>query len=236
MSHNLTTALLAIALVPVILPARWTQAHALPIMYHRMTRILASLAAVVALMLALGGCALPPAPEIPSSVRFEAEQTLHPGDTLKIAFPAAPSLDTTQQIRRDGKLNLPVIGEVKAADRTPADLQAELRQSYSKQLLSSDVTVTVVSAPFTVFVTGAVLRPGKITPDRTITALEAVMEAGGFDSAKANPSAVVVIRTNQHQTQRIILDLKAVIEGRQTAPFYLESYDIIVVPEKFSFF
>jgi polysaccharide export outer membrane protein len=221
---------------PVPLPSRWIRARTLSLMNHRMTRLFASMTAAVGLVLALGGCTIPQTQEFPSGARFESEQTLHPGDTLRIAFPATPSLDTTQQIRRDGKLNLPAIGEIKAADRTPANLQAELRQAYSKQLLSSDVTLTVVSAPFTVFVTGAVLRPGKITPDRTITALEAVMEAGGFDNAKANTSAVVVIRTNQHQTQRITLDLKAVIEGRQTVPFYLESYDIIYVPEKFSFF
>lgn len=199
-------------------------------------RAFAPTAAAFCLALTLGGCASPASSNIPSGVSFEAEQTLHPGDTVKIAFPAAPNLETMQQIRRDGKLNLPIIGEIKAADRSPADLQAELRQSYSKQLLSSDVTVTVASSSFTVFVTGAVLRPGKISPERAITALEAVMEAGGFDATKANPKAVMVIRTDDNKTHNVTLDLKAAIEGRQTVPFYLKTYDIIYVPEKFSFF
>ena len=193
---------------------------------------------IITLVLAAfaGGCATPPSAAIPPSLQREAEQILHAGDVLKIAFPGAPNLDSTQQIRRDGKLNLPMVGEVVAADRTPADLQAELRGAYSKQLLSGDVTVTVVSSPFTVFVAGAVLRPGKIAPERAITALEAVMEAGGFDNAKANPRAVVVIRNERDTIRRVTLDLQALLDGRQSTPFYLKAYDIVYVPEKFSFF
>lgn len=193
---------------------------------------------IIALVLAAftGGCATPPPPDLPQSLQREAEQILHAGDVLKIAFPGAPNLDSTQQIRRDGKLNLPMVGEVVAADRTPADLQTELRGAYSKQLLSGDVTVTVVSSPFTVFVAGAVLRPGKIAPERAITALEAVMEAGGFDNAKANPRAVVVIRNERDTIRRVTLDLQALLDGRQSTPFYLKAYDIVYVPEKFSFF
>lgn len=192
--------------------------------------------AAVLLVLATGGCATSPATLPPPSLRLEPDQTLHAGDILKISFPAAPNLDTTQQIRRDGKINLYLVGEIKAADRTPADLQSQLRQSYSTQLVSGDVTVTVVSSSFTVFVTGAVLRPGKITPERAITALEAVMEAGGFDNTKADQKAVVVIRTEEGRTQNITLDLKSILEGRQSIPFYLKSYDIVYVPEKFTFF
>jgi polysaccharide export outer membrane protein len=197
----------------------------------------AAIAAIcLGLVVGLAGCASPPATLPPSTVAFEADPTLHPGDTVKISFPAAPNLDTTQQIRRDGKLNLYLVGEIKSADRTPAELQDELRRLYSTQLVSSDVTVTVVSSSFTVFVTGAVLRPGKVSPERAITALEAVMEAGGFDSTKADPRSVVVIRTEAGRTQNVTLDLKAVLDGRQRIPFYLKSYDIVYVPEKFSFF
>jgi polysaccharide export outer membrane protein len=192
--------------------------------------------ALLALLLHLAGCASP-ATTVPSATTgFEADPALHPGDIVKITFPAAANLDTTQQIRRDGKLNLYLIGEIKAADRSPADLQEELRRRYSSQLVSSDVTVTVVSSSFTVFVTGAVLRPGKISPDRAITVLEAVMETGGFDNARADPKSVVVIRTIAGRTERMTLDLKSVLDGHQPVPFYLRTYDIVYVPEKFSFF
>lgn len=189
-----------------------------------------------ALAVVLSGCTAPPLKNSTLGTSVETVQTLQPGDTLRISFPAAPALDSTQQIRRDGRLNLPTVGEIKAADRTPSDLQAELRRAYSKQLLSGDVTLTVVSSPLTVFVTGAVVRPGKISPDRAITALEAVMEAGGFDPTRANPRSVVIVRTVEQKTQHTRLDLKAALEGRQTEPFYLRSNDIVYVPERFSFF
>jgi protein involved in polysaccharide export with SLBB domain len=183
-----------------------------------------------------GGCETQPSPAFASGQRFEAEQTLHPGDTLRIAFTAAPTLDTTQQIRRDGKLSLPMIGEIAAADRTPAEIQTELRKAYASQLVSSEVNVTVAAAPFAVFVTGAVARPGKISSDRALTALEAVMEAGGFDRTKANPHAATVIRMVKGESRRVVLDLQSLIDGSTSTPFYLEAYDIVYVPERFWFF
>lgn len=168
----------------------------------------------------------------------EVEQILNPGDVIKIAFPAAPNLDTTQQIRRDGSINLYLAGEIKASGKTPANLQRELQQLYAKELLSSHVIVTIVSSTFAVFVTGAVIRPGKIQPERSITVLEAIMEAGGFDMTKANLKSVVVIRTDNGVTQNFTVDTKALLKGNQnqTKAFYLRSQDIVFVPERFTLF
>jgi len=163
-------------------------------------------------------------------------QTVREGDVLRIAFPGAPNLDTTQQVRRDGRITLSMIGEFKAAGLTPSDLEKELVRVYSSQLVSKEVTVTVVSSSFTVFVTGAVMHPGKMVSDRPITALEAIMEAGGFDSAKADMKGVVVIRNENGQTRNYPLNLKLVLEGRKSEQFYLKASDIVYVPTRFSWF
>jgi polysaccharide export outer membrane protein len=163
-------------------------------------------------------------------------QILRAGDVVKITFPRTPSLDTTQQIRRDGRINLHLIGEIIAADRTPTALESELIERYESQLVAREVRVTVVSSAFSVFVTGAVLRPGKLTPERTLTAFEAIMEAGGFDATKADTKAVTVIRNEGGITKNFTLNLKAVLEGRKNQPFYLQAYDIVYVPERFSWF
>ncbi len=186
--------------------------------------------------LILSGCATSMPTGTQLLPKTESDQTLQPGDTLKFNFPSAANLDTVQQVRRDGKINLYMVGEIKAAERSPAELQQELRKLYSTQLISSNVTVTVVSSPQTIFVTGAVIRPGKLSSERALTALEAVMESGGFDNAKANAKAVVILRTEGGTTQKYTLDLKTVLEGSNTAPFYLKSYDIVYVPERFVFF
>ena len=161
--------------------------------------------------------------------------TIRESDVLKVSFPGAPNLETTQQVRRDGRINLPLVGEVVAAGKTPKDLEKELIQLYSSQLVSKEVNVTLVSSTFAVFVSGAVLRPGRIVSDRPLTLLEAVMEAGGVDPVKANPNNVVVIRQSEGN-RRYNINLKAILEGRDTELFYLKPSDVVIVPEKFSVF
>jgi polysaccharide biosynthesis/export protein len=163
-------------------------------------------------------------------------QTLQPGDVVHLSFPGATSLDDTQQIRRDGKLNLKVVGEVEAMGKTPAEFEKELTALYSTQLVTKEVKVTVISSSFSVFVSGSVLHPGKIQPDHAITAFEAIMEAGGFDFAKANTKAVVVIRIQNGKQQNFTLNLQDVIDGKSTQPFYLQAGDIVIVHEKFQWF
>ena len=163
--------------------------------------------------------------------------TLREGDVVKISFPGSPTLDTTQEIRRDGKINLPLgVGDVDAAGMTPTALEKKLVDLYAPQLSSKQVTVQVESSSFPFYVTGMVLRPGKILTDHPITALEAVMEAGGFDYSKADLKDVTVIRREQNTMKNYKLNLKAVLDGRQSDPFYLKPDDIVYVPERFNMF
>ena len=165
-----------------------------------------------------------------------ASYTLREGDILKISFPGSPNLNNQQQIRTDGKIQLPLIGEVDAAGLTPDALQKKLMSLYAPQLSPNEVTVEVQSSAFTVYVTGAVLRPGKISSDHPITALEAIMEAGGFDYIKANLKNVEVIRQEGNRTKNYRLNLKRVMDGKVSEPFYMKPADIIYVPEKFSWY
>ena len=162
--------------------------------------------------------------------------SLREGDILKISFPSAPNLNTTQQVRRDGKIALPLVGEVKAVGISPAELEKEIIRLYSSQLVSREVTVTVESSAFPIFVTGAVIRPGKISSDHPITALEAIMEAGGFDYAKANLKGVRIIRHEEGRVKNYTVNLKLALQGMQTELFYLKPSDIVYVPERFSWF
>jgi polysaccharide export outer membrane protein len=162
---------------------------------------------------------------------------LREGDVVKITFPGAPELNSTQPIRRDGNIVLVQIGEVKAVGMTPAELQKELlKRGASAGLLSKEVTVTVESSSFPIYVTGAVVRPGKITPDHPINVLEAIMEAGGPDYTKANLKAVTVLRQEQGEIKSFIVDVKSILDGVKTEPFYLKPYDTVYVKEKFAWF
>lgn len=171
-----------------------------------------------------------------SDARLTESLVVREGDTLRITFPGAPNLDTTQQVRRDGRLTLALIGEFSPVGLTPVQVEQELAKLYASQIVSNEVTVTVVSSSYSVFVNGAVLRPGKITTDRPLSALEAVMEAGGFNAARANMKAIVIIRQVGGQTQNYTIDLHSVLAGRESQPFMLEPSDIVFVPERFSWF
>jgi len=162
--------------------------------------------------------------------------TLREGDVLKISFPGSPSLDTTQQIRRDGKITLPLVNEVQAAGMSTETLQQNLIKLYAPQLATKEVVVTMASSTFPVFVTGSVIRPGKIVSDHPLTALDAIMEAGGFDYTKANLKAVRVIRHEGDRAANYTLNLKLVLEGKASKQFYLQPSDIVFVPERFSWF
>ena len=161
---------------------------------------------------------------------------LREADFVKVTFPNTPKLDTAQRVRRDGKIVLPVFGEIKALGLTPLELEQEILKQFGSQLVTKEVTVTLESSSYAVFVNGAVVHPGKIASERPLTALEAIMEAGGFDYAKANLKSVKVIRTEEDKVKTFTLDFRGVLQGAKSDPFYLKPSDIIYVAERFTVF
>jgi polysaccharide export outer membrane protein len=197
-------------------------------------KTLAELPALICLCLAmvpLSGCMTAP-PIYPDDWTPYGSIKLTEGDALSITFPGSPDLNTTQRIRRDGKIDLKTVGEVTAAGKTPAELEKEILKLYEKDLVLKEVSVILQSSSYPVFVTGAVMHPGKLLAERPISALEAIMEAGGPDNAKANLRRVVVLRNEEGHLQRYVLDLKSVLNGRSKQVFYLRPSDIVYIPEK----
>jgi polysaccharide biosynthesis/export protein len=171
-----------------------------------------------------------------STPATEESFVFQPGDTVNVSFPGSPNLNTTQQIRTDGKISLPLIGEVQAAGLSTKELQKKLVDLYAPQLSSKQVTVQAQNITFPVYVTGAVLRPGKVISDHPLTALDAIMEAGGFDYTTANLKGVVVIRQEGTRTKNYTVNLKQALEGKRSQSFYLKRGDIVYVPQRFSWF
>ncbi len=101
----------------------------------RSRTMLATLA--VAILTAVAGCQTPQT-NAPAETAAEHSDAivLREGDVLKITFPGAPNLNDSQQIRRDGKIALSMVGEVVAAGLTPADLEKEILKLYSSQLVT----------------------------------------------------------------------------------------------------
>ena len=198
-----------------------------------------SLAVMLLLVVGLvvSGCATNQKASLAAGSKSHSETIiLREGDSLKISFPGSPNLDTTQQIRRDGKISLSLVGEVDAVGLTPDALQKKLIELYAPQISSKEITVAIQTSTFPVYVNGSVIHPGKILSDHPITVLEAVMEAGGFDYNTANLKSVKVIRNENGVMKNYPVNLKAILDGKSEKPFYLQPSDIVFVPERFQMF
>ena len=156
--------------------------------------------------------------------------SLLPGDVVHLTFAGAPELNQSQKIRADGKLSLPLVGEVSAAGKTIGQLQGELAELYKSQLKTSEVSVSLESSLTTVVVSGAVAKPGKIVFERPTTVFQAIMESGGATDF-GNLSKVRLVRTIHGVQQSQLMDLRPTLRGAATRAFYVRDGDIIYVPQ-----
>ena len=168
-----------------------------------------------------------PLPEQPTA---QTPVNLSPGDVVKLAFVGAPELNQSQKIRADGKLSLPLIGEVTAAGKTLISFQIELIRLYKTQLRNSDVVVTLESGTAQVVVSGNVKKPAKLTFDRPTTVFQAIMEAGGVNEY-GNLRKVHLIRVVNGKQLTQVLDLKPALSGQSTSALYVKDGDVIYVPQ-----
>ena len=152
------------------------------------------------------------------------------GDVVKLTFSAAPELNQSQKVRADGKLSLPLVGEVDAAGKTVGQLQGELIQLYKSQLKTPEVTVSLETSLTTVVVSGAVNHPSKIAFERPTTVFQAIMEAGG-PSAFGTLKHVRLVRTVNGVQKSQVMNVQETLVSQGTKPFYVRDGDVIYVPQ-----
>jgi protein involved in polysaccharide export with SLBB domain len=112
---------------------------------------------------------------------MEPEYVLYPGDEIEIATPTAVELTRTQRIGPDGRISLPLVGQIMAADRTIAEVEADAAAAFASQLRRPIVEITLKTAgPIRVWVDGEVRTPGVIEMNGDLDAYQAVIQAGGF--------------------------------------------------------
>jgi len=168
--------------------------------------------------------------EMPQA-EFPPALTISAGDVLDLKFFYTPELNETQAVRPDGRISLQLVGEVDALGKTPAALADELETLYAPHLKRPEVTV-IMRSLFNrrVYVGGEVKRPGAIDMPGSMTALEAIMEAGGFDMKTAHVRNVVVIRHRDGRRYGRALDFEDSLAGAEDRAFLLEPNDIVYVP------
>jgi polysaccharide biosynthesis/export protein len=179
------------------------------------------------LALGCGGCqtALPPLPNPPGP---KTAVRLSPGDTIKVTFAEESDLDQTEKIRRDGKISLPLIGEVTAAGKRLMDFQHELVSRYEGRLDNPEVLVLLESGTATVVVSGFAGKPGKIDFDRPKTVYQVIMEAGGA-SDYGSLSNVHLTRIIAGEERTETINLRPTVKGKPTLPKYVQDGDVIYI-------
>jgi polysaccharide biosynthesis/export protein len=169
-----------------------------------------------------------PAPQAPV---VNEEYRLGPGDKLRIEVYKDPQLSQSVQVRPDGKITLPLVGDVVATSRTPIELRDTIAASLKEYITNPTVTVIVVEALASkVYVMGEVTHPGTMELHGPTTILQALAMAGGFKEF-ANTKDVKVLRPNGDRggVETIRFNYRNVING-DAKPFYLRSGDTVVVP------
>ena len=152
------------------------------------------------------------------------------GDVVKLTFSSAPELNQSQKVRADGKLSLPLVGEVDASGKTVGQLQGELIQLYKSQLKTPEITVSLETSVTTVVISGAVRKPGKIVFEMPTTVFQAIMEAGG-PSEFGTLKHVRLVRTVNGVQKSQVMNVHDTLIGQGTKPFYVRDGDVIYVPQ-----
>ncbi len=153
-------------------------------------------------------------------------------DVLTISVWKEPDISRSVPVRSDGKISLPLVGELQADGQTPRQLEHEITKRLQNYISEPEVTVIVTdSKSQKVNILGMVARPGAYLLTSSTTVLDAVAMAGGFrDFAKQK--SIYVLRPDADGTQkRIPFNYKDVIKGKNPEQnIHLQAGDTVVVP------
>lgn len=168
---------------------------------------------------------LPPLPNPPGP---KTAVRLSPGDVIRVSYADESVPDQTQKIRRDGKVSLPLVGELTAAGKRVIDFQHELVSRYESRLDDSEVLVTLENGTAGVTVSGFANKPAKYLFDRPTTVFQAVMEAGGV-SDYGSWSNIRLTRIINGVQRAETINLRPSVHGEPTNPKYVQDGDVIYI-------
>lgn len=195
------------------------------------------LAALATLTLSLAGPAVGQSPAgsaTPENPAVGPDYVIGPGDSLNVFVWRNPELTVTVPVRPDGRISTPLVEDMVAVGKTPAQLARDIETVLAEYVKQPQVNI-IVQNPVSTFsqvkVVGQVGNPSPIPYREGMTVLDAVLEAGGLSSFAAGNRAKVV-RTEDGQTREIKVRLDDLLKrGELDKNMPLLPGDVIVVPE-----
>lgn len=191
------------------------------------------------------GCATtapPPAEPQPGAkaryLMIEGDYRIGVDDRIQVTVWRNPDLSVTAPVRPDGKISVPIIGDVEAGGHTPSEVAAMIQEKLSAYIREPNVAVILTELRSHEFlsrvrVTGAVRTPRSMPYRQGMTVLDAVLEAGGVNDF-ASPNGTKLYRSSKDRTQVIDIELGDILrKGRLETNVGLKPGDVITVPERF---
>jgi len=164
------------------------------------------------------------------------EFLLGPEDVLEVTVWRNQDLSRIVVVRPDGKISLPLIGDVQASGLNASEVAAKIAQRLTEFKENPNVSVSLKEVnSYFIYVLGEVLKPGKYPLKSYATVLQGVSMAGGF-TPFASKNRMQVIRTHANEDGkenqiRIPVPYNELVSGKgEIENFTLKSGDTIVVP------
>jgi polysaccharide export outer membrane protein len=190
--------------------------------------LIATLLAVPALATAQSQASATSADVVPVT----GDYLIGPEDVLGILFWREPDFSGDVPVRPDGRITLPLIGDLVAAGVAPAILREQIQAAATKFLTDPNVTVVVRQINSRkVFITGEVARPGAYPLTGPRSVMQLISLAGGV-TPFAKTDSISILRQEQGRTRAFNFNYKDVAQGRNVQQnIQLEPGDTIVVPQ-----
>jgi len=157
----------------------------------------------------------------------------YPGDSIDVTVHSAPELSRTAEIGPDGRVSLPLLGNVMVAAKTDFEIANTLADAYARDVLVSPIIEVRRAAlgPQNIIVGGEVINPGLVELTGPVGALEAILMAGGFQNTAARGDVVVLRRQPGGALMMRTVNLHDALRGRSGADsIQIRRHDIIFVP------
>jgi polysaccharide biosynthesis/export protein len=153
-------------------------------------------------------------------------------DVLAINVWKEPEVSRSVPVRSDGKISLPLVGELQASGQTPRQLEQEISKRLQSYISEPEVTVIVTdSKSQKVNILGMVVKPGAYLLTSSTTVLDAIAMAGGFKDFAKQKSIYVLRQAPDGTQKRIPFNYKEVIKGKNPEQnIRVQTGDTVVVP------
>lgn len=153
-------------------------------------------------------------------------------DVLAVNVWKEPEISRSVPVRSDGKISLPLVGELQATGQTPRQLEQAIAARLQSYISEPEVTVIVQEIKSQKFnILGMVTKPGSYPLTNSVTVLDAVALAGGFRDFAKKKSIYVLRQNPKGDPQRLPFNYNDVIKGKNTSQnIKLEAGDTIYVP------